>query len=158
MSRRDIVRSIVEEFVSTSGLSRKSKSWYRLGDETIVVLTLIRFPYGRQYFLAVGVVLRELDADQAPKEKDCPIRTRFDRVVPSTVEHRVNDLFDLQFSIADSDRRDELLELLRSELVPLMDAASTLEGLRSGQGRELVRKSEVNDAAARELLATPSDT
>jgi hypothetical protein len=156
MRRRDIVRAVFEEFASTSGLSRKSKSWYRHTEETIVVLTLLRLPYGRQYALAVGVVLRALDADETPKEKDCQLRSRFDRLVPPTIEHRLNDLFDLQFRVADSDRRDELLGLLRAHLSPLIDVATTLDGLRSGSGRHLVRRSTVTDSSALDLLATSS--
>ena len=153
MFRRDIVRSTFEEFVSTSGMARRSKSWYRRTDETIVVLTLLRLPYGRQYSLAVGVLLRALDADENPKEKDCQLRSRFDRLVPSTVEHRLNDLLDLQFPVAGTDRRDELLGLLRAHLAPLIDVATTLDGLRSDPGRELVRRSAVTDSTARDLLA-----
>jgi hypothetical protein len=155
MFRRDVVRSTIEEFVSTSGMSRKSKSWYRRSDETIVVLTLIRLPYGRQYSLSVGVVLRALDADEAPKDKDCALRSRFDRLVPSTIEHRLNDLCDLQFVIEPTDRRNELLGLLRMHLLPLIDAAATLEGLRSGPGRDLVRRSVAEDPIALDLLAAP---
>ena len=151
MSGRDVVRATFDEFVRSSGLSRRSKSWYRRTDETIVVLTLTRSPWGRQYFLAVGVVLRALDADENPKDKDAPIRSRLDRLVPSELEHRVNDLLDLEFAIADSARRIELLGLLRAELEPLMEACLTVDGLRSGAGRSLVRNSTVNDSA-RELL------
>ena len=138
-------------------MTRKSKSWYRRTDETIVVLTLLRLPYGRQYSLAVGVVLRTLDADENPREKDCQLRSRFDRLVPPTVEHRLNDLLDLQFPVAAADRRDELRGLLRAHLSPLIDVATTLDGLRSDPGRELVRRSTVTDSTARDLLATSSD-
>ena len=138
-------------------MTRKSKSWYRRTDETIVVLTLLRLPYGRQYSLAVGVVLRTLDADENPREKDCQLRSRFDRLVPPTVEHRLNDLLDLQFPVAGADRRDELRGLLRAHLSPLIDVATTLDGLRSDPGRELVRRSTVTDSTARDLLATSSD-
>jgi Domain of unknown function (DUF4304) len=153
---RDIVRSTFEEFASSSGMTRKSKSWYRRSAETIVVLTPVRLPYGRQYSLAVGVVLRALDADETPRDKDCALRSRFDRLVPSTVEHRLNDLCDLQFSLAAADRREELLGLLRSHLLPLIEAAATLDGLRSGLGRDLVRRSTVADPTALDLLAGPA--
>jgi hypothetical protein len=156
MFRRDTVRSTFEHFARESDLSRKSKSWYRRSDETIVVLTLTRRPYGRQYFLAVGIVLRALDADETPKDKDCQVRSRFDHLVPSIVEHRLNDLFDLDFSLADADRQDELGELFRSLLVPLLEASATLDGLRSGAGRDLVRRSVVDDAEARDLLSITS--
>jgi Domain of unknown function (DUF4304) len=156
MSRRDIVRATFEEFALTSGLSRKSRSWYRRTHETIVVLTLLRLPYGRQYSLAVGVVLRALDADENPKEKDCQLRSRFDRLVPPTIEHRLNDLVDLQFPVADADRRDELLGLLHTHLFPLIEVAATLDGLRSGPGRELVRRSTVTDSTALDLLMVAS--
>jgi hypothetical protein len=152
MSRRDIVQTVYDEFVAEGGLSRKSKSWYRRSEETIVVLTLNRSAYGRQYFLAVGVLLRALDADQTPKDAHCQIRSRLDRLVPAASEHRVNDLLDLQFPIDDNDRRVELLELLRTALLPLLEACSTLAGLRGAAGSVLVRNSRVTDEA-RAVLA-----
>jgi hypothetical protein len=155
MSRYDVVQTVFDEFVTTCGLSRKSKSWYRRNDETIIVLTLSRFPYGRAYFLAVGVLLRALDADHDPKDAHCQIRSRLDRLVPAATEHRVNDLLDLQFPMNDTDRQDELLALLRSDLLPVMDASSTIDGLRSGLGAALVRTSTVTKEA-RNFLTTQS--
>jgi hypothetical protein len=155
MWRRDSVRSTWEEFARSAGLSRKAGSWYRRSDETIVVLTMRRASYGRQYFLSVGLVLRFLDADENPKDRHCQIRSRFDRLVPSTAEHRLNDLLDLEFALDDDARRTELLELLSSELLPLLDVGSTLDGLRSGRGTELVRRSTVTDDARVLLAAGP---
>jgi len=155
MTRRDIVQASVEEFVTASGLTKKSKSWYQRSEETIVVVTLNRSPYGHQYFLTVGVLLRTLDADQAPKDAHCQIRTRLDRLVPAAAEHRVNDLLDLQFPMEDDDRAAELLGVLRAELLPVLDASSTLDGLRSGVGSVVIRLSMVNDEA-REVLSEPT--
>jgi hypothetical protein len=155
MFRRDIVRSTFAEFASATGRSRKSKSWYRRTDETIVVLTLVRLPYGRQYSLAVGVVVRALDADETPKDKDCALRSRFDRLVPATLEHRLNDLFDLEVSMDAADRQDELLGLFRSSLLPVIESAATVDGLRAGAGRDLVRRSTITDSTALALLSTP---
>jgi hypothetical protein len=148
----DVVRSAFEAFARESGITRKSRSWYRRSDETIVVLTLTRRPYGRQYFVSVGVVLRALDADEFPKDKHVQLRTRFDRLVPAIVEHRLNDLFDLEFSIDETERREELLALLRGLLLPLVEASASLAGLRAGPARDLVRKSVVSDAEALDLL------
>jgi len=155
MSRRDVVQTVFDGFVTESGLARKSKSWYRRTDETIVVLTLNRFPYGRQYFLTVGVLLRTLDADETPKDAHCQIRSRLDRLVPEASEHRVNDLLDLEFPIDEAARGAELLSLLRSELLPLMDASRSLDGLRSRAGAVLLRHSSLNDEA-RGILAAVS--
>jgi hypothetical protein len=152
MPFRDVVRSTFEEFARASGLQRKAKSWYQRTDETLVVLTLTRAPYGRQYFLAVGIVLRALDADENPKQKHCQLQGRLDRLMPAAVEHRANDLFDLEFAIDRGARREELLALLRSVLTPVVEASATLDGLRSGRGRELVRAFTVQDEA-RVLLA-----
>jgi hypothetical protein len=154
MIRRNIVESSYVEFVTSIGLTRKSKYWYLRSDETIVVLTLVRSPYGRQYSLAVGVVLRNLDADNTPKAENASLQSRFDRLVPSTLEHRVNDLLDLRFRMDDVQRREELLGLLRVHLVPLIAASSTLDGLRSAAGSPLVRHSVVDEEAL-PLLAGP---
>jgi hypothetical protein len=154
MIRRNIVESSYVEFVTSIGLTRKSKYWYLRSDETIVVLTLVRSPYGRQYSLAVGVVLRNLDADNTPKAENASLQSRFDRLVPSTLEHRVNDLLDLRFPMDDVQRREELLGLLRVHLVPLIAASSTLDGLRSAAGSPLVRHSVVDEEAL-PLLAGP---
>ncbi|MGN6503153.1 MAG: hypothetical protein ACTHKX_09695, partial [Pseudolysinimonas sp.] len=88
-----------------------------------------------------------------PKENQCPIRTRLELLVPPDVQ--LPALLD-----ADSDRPHEehsasLMAVLVQFLVPVLNATSSLERLRTSDvGRKLLARSLVKPAAQRLLDAT----
>ncbi len=73
--------------------------------------------------------------------------------MPPALEERLSALLDLDSLIDDDARHEELLALLREHLLPMMKAASTLNGLRSGEGQRFVKASLVEGDAQRLLAA-----
>lgn len=69
------------------------------------------------------------------------------------VEERLTALLDLDSAIDDDTRHEELVVLLRENLPPIMEAASTLEGLHSGEGKRFVEASLVDGDGQRLLAA-----
>ena len=153
LSARDVVQATFDEFGRSAGYARKASSWYRRSAETILVVNLQRSQYGPSYYVNVALWLLALGPGEAPKEHDCHVRTRLDDLVPRDCEHRLTALLDLESPIDDVARREELLALLNSTLLPLADASATLEGLRSVDGERLINASLVEGDAQR-LLAT----
>lgn len=151
MSERNVIQSTFDEFGKSSGGKKKSGSWYRRGDETVFVLNLQKSNYASRYYVNVALWLLPLGDADAPKENKCHVRSRLTQLVPSELEERVNDLFDLDSPLDDATRREELLAVLRQHLLPLMDSSSTLDGLRSGAGQRLIQKSLVTGPAQRLL-------
>lgn len=151
MSERNVIQSAFDEFGKSSGSAKKSGSWYRRSAETIVVLNLQKSNYATRYYVNVALWLLPLGDVDAPKENKCHVRSRLTGLVPGELEQRLNELFDLETPIDDASRREELLSVMAEHLLPLMDGASTLEGLRSGAGRTLIERSLVNGPAQRLL-------
>jgi hypothetical protein len=155
VSVRNIIQTPFDEFAQSSGFTKKSGSWYRRSSETIVVLNLQKSQYGPQYYVNVGLWLLGIGPEEAPKENHCHVRTRLEFLVP-TPKGRVTTLLDLASPLDDRTRREELLTLLKSDLLPVVDACATLEDLRSGEGRRLIDVSLVEGPAQRLLAAAGS--
>lgn len=155
MSERNAIQTIFDEFAKAAGCSKKSGSWYLRSPETIVVLNLQKSQYGLQYYVNVALWLRALGEMDAPKENKCQIRTRLTRLVPADLEKRLTALLDLDSDLDEASRHEELLGLLRERLLPLMEASSSLQSLRSGDGQLLIQKSLVT-GPGQQLLAAVS--
>ena len=151
MSERNVIQSTFDEFGKSAAATKKSGSWYRRGDDTVFVLDLQKSNYATRYFVNVALWLLPLGDADAPNENKCHVRSRLTQLVPSSVEARVNELFDLGAPIDDATRRTEVLAVLREHLLPLMDTGSTIDGLRSGAGQRLIEKSLVTGPAQRLL-------
>ena len=154
MSERNVIQSTFDDFAKASGAEKRSGSWYRRGVETIVVLNLQKSNYATRYYMNVALWLLPLGDAEAPKENKCHVRSRLSQLVPHLGE-QVDALLDLDMPIEDSTRREQLLGVLREQLLPLMDGSSTIEGLRAGAGQRLIERSLVTGPAQR-LLKGPA--
>lgn len=155
MTDRNVIQTTFDEFGKKSGSVKRSGSWYRRGPETIFVLNLQKSQYSIRYYVNIGLWLLELGDVQAPKANHCHVQTRLASIVPESLERHVDELFDLAAPADDIERRSEILDLLNTELLPLMDGAGTLEGLRDGPARSLVDKSLVTAEAGPLLRGDP---
>lgn len=154
MSERNLIQSMFDDFAKAAGAKKKSGSWYHRGDETVLVLNLQKSNYATRYYVNVALWLLPLGDADAPKENKCHVRTRLTRLVPEEFEGRVEALFDLDINIDETTRRKELSAVLREHLLPVVEAVSSLDGLRSGAGQRLIQRSLVTGPAQRLLQGT----
>jgi len=153
MSVRNIIQATFDEFGKASGGSKKSSSWYFRRPETVFVLNLQKSQYAPRYYVNVALWLLAAGPTDAPKPTHCHVQTRLEGLVPPATHERLTALLDLDTPVEDQVRRDDLLSLLREQLLPIMEAASTIETLYSGEGQRFVKASLVN-ADGQRLLAT----
>jgi Domain of unknown function (DUF4304) len=130
MSQRNAVQTAFDRFGNESGFEKKSGSWYRRSDEVTAVSNLQKSQYGPQYYVNQGFWLRSLEDERYPKSHEAHIVARLEDLVPE-VERRLGDLLDLECELPDEQRIDELTDLLRAHLLPLIERAETVAGLRS---------------------------
>jgi hypothetical protein len=128
MARQDEIQHEVDSCLSTAGMRKQSGSWYRQSDDAIAVVNLQKSQYGPSYYLNVAFWLLALGEAKFPKEHECHVRMRLDDLIPDRVAV-IEELLDLRRDIAD--RSERLRELLRSELLPVLDKGSSLDGLRT---------------------------
>ena len=153
MSVRNIIQATFDEFGKASGGLKKSGSWYFRRPETIFVLNLQKSQYALRYYVNVALWLLAAGPADAPEPSHCHVQTRLEGLVPPAVHDRLTALLDLDSPVDDEARRDELLSLLREHLLPIMEAASTLEALHSGEGQRFVKASLVDGDGQRLLAA-----
>jgi len=154
MSERNVVQTTFDEFGKAAGMRKKSGSWLHRSDETVFVLNLQKSNYSVRYYVNVAVWLLALGENDAPKENKCQVRTRLDDLVGQSREARLTELLDMGTQIDDDVRREELLAVFEEHVRPVMDAAQTLDGLRSKAGQALITRSLVTGAGEQVLAGS----
>jgi hypothetical protein len=124
---RDEVQREFDAFGAAGGMLKQSGSWYRASDEVITVLNLQKSQYSLSYYVNVGFWLRALGAEKYPKENKCHIRLRLETLLPDR-EEEIRALLDLERDVPSRAKRFH--DILETELRPLLERASSLEGLR----------------------------
>lgn len=130
MSERNAVQRGFDRFGTEAGFQKKGGSWYRRGDEVILISNLQKSQYGPSYFLNQGFWLRQLDDERFPKSNQAHIVARLEDLAPD-VEQRLSELLDLEHEMPDAQREGELAALLAEHLKPLIDRGESMLGLRS---------------------------
>lgn len=129
MSERNAIQQAFDQFGRDAGFEKKSGSWYRHADEVIGVSNLQKSQYGPNYYFNQGFWIRQLGPERYPKVNRCHVQARLEDLLPEA-ELRIAHLFDLENEMPDQIRIDELLALLSGDLLPLIEQASSVAGLR----------------------------
>lgn len=129
MTKQNTVQLAYDAFGRDAGFTKKSGSWYGIGDEVIAVSNLQKSQYATRYYFNQGFFIRAGESEQYPKPAACHIQARLEGLLPET-EERIQQLFDLSFVMPDSARAAELSDLLQNKLGPLIRRARTVAGLR----------------------------
>jgi hypothetical protein len=130
MSQRNAVQEAFDRFGREAGLETKGGSWYGRSKEVVAVSNLQKSQYGPQYYWNQGFWLPALGDEGYPKVNRCHIFARLEDLLPD-VEGRIRSLLDLEYELDADTRIEDLSLLLRGRLLPLIDRASSLAGLRS---------------------------
>jgi hypothetical protein len=130
VSERDPVRQAFDRFGRDAGFEKKSGSWYRHGDGVIAISNLQKSQYGPEYYFNQGFCLRQLDDEPYPKPNEAHVVTRLEDLMPEP-ERRIGELLDLDYEMPEDQRVDEILAVLTKGLLPLIERASSVVGLRT---------------------------
>lgn len=155
MSERNAVHRAFDGFGRDAGMEKKSGSWYRRTPEIISVSNLQKSEYGPHYYFNQAFWLRCIGDDLYPKEWKCHLRDRLGQLLPHR-EEQVKALFDLNVAMSDEDRIAQIRQILDGELLPIIEAASTVVGLRNlWKAGPLQRTPFVTRAAREEFSRVP---
>ena len=143
MAERNVVQQVLDEFGKASGMLKQSGTWYRTTDDLTEAVNLQKSQYGPSYYVNVGWCLRALGDVKFPKDYQWHIGMRLDLLAPNRTKD-IKQLLDLDTPIAEDERRHRLGELLDSELRPVLERTSNVDGLRA-----LRREGRLKGAAVR---------
>lgn len=154
MSDRNSIQRAYDEWGRASGFEKKSGSWYRLGDEVISVSNLQKSQYGPSYYFNQAFWLRQLGEERYPQHNKCHIRLRLGSLLGES-SARLDQLLNLDYPMADTDRGEELTGILNGRLLPVIERGSSLAGLRSLLDEGAFKAAGIR-GPAQQLLAAPA--
>ncbi len=128
---RDIIEGTIAAVMKKNGFRRKSNSWYLRTDDTILVVNLQR-AWGALSFINLAVWLNALGENTFPKEYDCHIRRRAERLDDPSL-HRYWEQTVLRrdnTDISDAERTQKIQWLLEEKVLPLLLSCGSLEEIR----------------------------
>jgi hypothetical protein len=115
------------------GFKRKANSWIRTSAEVSQVTNLQKSNYGRQYYINLGFLPRELGQDTNeyvhPRHEKCPIRMRIEDLLPNAPQE-IAEVLDLEKEAITPDHRAKRVTEIIVSVSPILDRLLTAEGLK----------------------------
>ena len=110
------------------------KAWHRTTDDCTLAVALTKSPYGMQYYVDLGAVIRPLEDIRTPKVKDLHISIRLSQLVAgdgayTTIDARGTDLEDSTTPLPRKLR--ELSDAIVQHGLPFLDAIATVDRMRA---------------------------
>lgn len=125
------------------GFTRKSNNWTRASAEVSQVINLQKSNYGRQYYINLGFLPKEMTQDAGayahPRHEKCPIRLRIDDILPNPA-HEIAETLDLEKEIFTPDDRAKRVREFMVCIAPTLDRLLTIEGLRRAYAEGTFRR------------------
>ncbi|MBL8711477.1 MAG: DUF4304 domain-containing protein [Alphaproteobacteria bacterium] len=124
----------IDEALNPAHFQRKSSTWYRYLDETILVVNLQKSNFGKQYYINLGIFAKDLRGDpddkRDPKESDCHIRIRLDALEPAD-QDRLRLLLNLEDNSIDAAERQQGIAIaVARTALPFLIQCSTRQSIR----------------------------
>jgi hypothetical protein len=136
------------EFCRKAGGRRNSGSWYVSGIGVTTVLNLQTSQYGRQHYVNVSLWLGAI-VGKPPLSNRCHIGTRLERIATPSDEREIEEVFDLERSADDRQRR--LTQLLERYLSPILIATKQPEWVQNPAIQQLLSRSLITRDGLRML-------
>jgi hypothetical protein len=159
MNTKELQR-LFDAVLGPAGFQRRKETWYRMNEDTITLVNLQKSQWGGQYYVNLGVYLRDLGQSKSPPEYQCHIRARL-TAIAGDERAAIEEALDLEASgIPIKQRGDVLRRGLADIAVPFLNERNVLPQLRELHARgQLDRGSVSLSKRARDLLErTPTIT
>ena len=115
IEKNDLVKSIHAP-LKIAGFKKRSLSWYLNGKDTIVVVNLQR-GFGKNYYTNIGIWLKALGDEIFPKEYQCHMCWRLERMFPTERELIIKSC---ELEISDANLLSKLQAFFESRVIPFL--------------------------------------
>ncbi len=151
------VNAILKRTLHEADFVGNASTWHKSLPETILVVDLQKSQYGPQYYLNLGIWLKQLGKAQTPKEHQCHIRLRATSLpsVGAKLLERALDLEDMSMSA--EQREKFIVEYMQKEVLPFMELTGTVKGTDTAMAGGKLSAAMVHEKA-REWLVTKNKT
>lgn len=139
--------------LKAQGFKKDGATWRKYYPETIGVVNIQGSQWGPQFYVNLGVLFRDMDQNEKPREYHCHIRLRLEGIVPDLA--RINQLLDFDLPVPDEERSQELSALVTHYAIPFLEQFSTQVGARESIHQYPFAAIRLG---ARKVLELPSST
>lgn len=126
---RTYLKNCLSEVLEPIGYVRSNNTWYKRELETILVVNLDKSPYGGQFYINLGLLLRCLSNLTNPPEQLCHFRCRIEEFFGET--KLVQLLLNLEQSPFPPEVRCQMIKEIVTDATKWLDQLSTLSGLKA---------------------------
>jgi uncharacterized protein DUF4304 len=137
-----------------AGFRRRKDTWYRSNEDTITLVNLQKSQWGGQYYVNLGIYLRDIGKATSPPEHHSHIRLRL-TAIAGYASTTIEQALDLEHpGISAEQRKTTIAHALQTLALPFLSERSALPRLRelhalNQLGPVLITK------VGRDLLARP---
>ncbi len=76
----NVIAQCLDELLRKHGFTRIKKNWYHREEDTILIVNLQKSAFGNQFRVGLGVLIRSLSDNPAPKINECHIMEQVERL------------------------------------------------------------------------------
>ena len=148
MKTENVIKRSVDRALKSVEFLRKSNTWYRDLEETVLLVEVQKSNFGEQHYINVGVFVKGIPATYMgklpPRENECHIRIRIEGLAPDA-EESYRHMLNLEDESVGVTERQQLVERAIADVVlPFLFQCSTRTGIRDAHIRGHLDRALVN--------------
>jgi len=148
----DAIASAMKETLEASGFTSRGRTWHLECEDAIVLVNLQKSGFGRQFYINLGIFLKELATPKSLKEQFCHVRLRANDVI-SRGKKSLETALDTEASqMEPAERVKVIASALTGKVVPLLLECGTRPGLKKAYDSGVLDEAFIH-GLARSLLA-----
>lgn len=127
MMNKNIFKKVITSSFENTAYVKKGQSWYLDGEDAIIVVNLQKSNFGEEYFMNIGIWLKGLGSTLFPKENQCHLFIRLERLFPEDRE-----LITRGFSLETTNMQtlSDLSEFIKFKLFPFLQDCTNINKLK----------------------------
>jgi Domain of unknown function (DUF4304) len=147
----------VDAVLGGAEFHRKSSTWYRDLNETVLVVEVQKSNFGEQYYLNLGVFVKGLVPGQKdklpPKENECHIRFRIEALKPEDEAHFKQMLNVEDGSMSSDDRQTGVEKAIAEVALPFLLQCGTRAGIGDAYRAGMLDRALMHRLVREQVLA-----
>lgn len=138
-SNVEAVENGVQRALKECSFKKKSNTWRKENDETVLVVNLQRSSWGAQFYINLGVLIRELDDIPNPTENKCHLRERLEEMAGA---ERLKAALNAENAELTPEQREGIVYQTMKDIgIPFLESCNSLRGLIHEFHRGSVKRS-----------------
>lgn len=152
------IKLAVEAALKSAAFRRKSNTWYRELEETIITLNVQKSSFGEQYYVNLGVFVKglaQVRSEVPPGEHECHVRLRLESLTPDRERYVQQVVLNLEDgSIGAAERQQRIHRLIEEVALPFLLQCSTGAGIREAERQGRLHSALVHKGVRETLLSS----